>query len=104
LADFGIQRLFLVSISKENFKRWQAETLNAVVGKDRYQIIAAYMERLYGNIVGRALRELPYESNASVDYSSLTKYSKENIWVNEPLQTLIERIEKSFDTMPGFIS
>jgi hypothetical protein len=36
-------------------KRWQAETLNAVVGKDRYQIIAAYMERLYGNIVGRAL-------------------------------------------------
>ena len=56
------------------------------------------MQSLYGDIVGSVLREVPHKTKVLPDFTSLTKYFKENSWVNEPLQTLIERIEKAFKT------
>ena len=99
LSDFIAQRSsLLLSLLDEDFKSWATESPETA-GKNKHQIFAYLMQSLYGDIVGSALREVPHKTKVLLpDFTSLTKYFKENSWVNEPLQTLIERIEKAFKT------
>jgi hypothetical protein len=95
LSDFTAQCSSLVSISDDNFKSWASKS-SETAGKNKYQVFAYHMQCLYGDIIGSAFRELPHETKEPPDITTLTKYFKENSWVNEPLQTLMERIENAF--------
>jgi hypothetical protein len=89
LSDFTAQCSSLVSISDDNFKSWASKS-SETAGKNKYQVFAYHMQCLYGDIIGSAFRELPHETKEPPDITTLTKYFKENSWVNEPLQTLME--------------
>ena len=97
LSDFMAQRSSLLSISDEDFKSWSSKSAETP-GKNKYQVFAYHMQGLYGNIIGSAFRELPHKMKVPPDFTTLAKYFKEDSWVNETLQILIERSEKAFKT------
>jgi len=91
LADISAQRLHLMSIDPVNFSLDKPKF-------SRRHLFAEHFKTSYGDVVGSLLQELPYKFQQNPDISLLKSLSKELLWVAEPLDSLVERIEKAFKT------